>query len=557
MKTAMKKLLSLVLVAVLLVSAIPFQASAAEAMTVPVDVYINGEYLNEKSLMVNGTVALNEATAKTLINTWENDEIVRTFDCWKRGDGSTLDAGATLENNGWLFDELNAGYRLQLHLKEVKKDNTSKTIPVYIYVDDVQTDSSSLTLSAGATELTKALGEKKLGSGVTFVKWALSPDANDVTGSTYDNQSGIEALYLYGKTNGGNTGNGGNSGDNSNSGNGSNGSNSVVKVPVYVYINDKKVDTKKTLEVTENVKLTEKLAMSMLKTTDGRTFVKWENNSGKNVTDATLGYEWVKNQDGYYLNMYLTEKTTTTPTTPSNGTNYTVTFYDVNNTEITSVKVASGSKVHVSNFEDAAKYTNIGSGYTFAGWKVGKNGTTTYTNSQAAGLTISGNTSFYAVATKSSDTTNNKFPYKVYLHIYKDNKVDDPAKTVDITNGIALDGKVTLAEVKTVVKNYYTAKNSDGIGYDGMYLARGNWVGNFVNDTQKYTTIEDTNEMRKEAEVHINVMITNANAKSSSTADSSNPKTGDTITMTMTVMTISASALALVYFFNKKRAIVK
>lgn len=244
---------------------------------------------------------------------------------------------------------------------------------------------------------------------------------------------------------------------------------------------------------------------------------------------------------------------------PTTGTTYTVTFYDVNNAEITSVNVASGSKVHVSNFEDAAKYTNIGSGYTFAGWKVGKNGTTTYTNSQAAGLTISGNTGFYAVATKDSGTTNNKFPYKVYLHIFKDNKVDDPAKTIDITNGIALDGKVTLAEVKSVVKNYYTAKNSDGIGYDGMYMAKGNWVGNFVNDTKKYDTIEDTNEMRKEAEVHINVMITNANAKSSSSsnADTSNPKTGDTFTATMTIMTISASALVLVYFFNKKRALAK
>lgn len=159
----------------------------------------------------------------------------------------------------------------------------------------------------------------------------------------------------------------------------------------------------------------------------------------------------------------------------------------------------------------------------------------------------------------SGTTTNNKFPYKVYLHIFKDNKVDDPAKTIDITNGIALDGKVTLAEVKSVVKNYYTAKNSDGIGYDGMYMAKGNWVGNFVNDTKKYDTIEDTNEMRKEAEVHINVMITNANAKSSSSsnADTSNPKTGDTFTATMTIMTISASALVLVYFFNKKRALAK
>ena len=158
--------------------------------------------------------------------------------------------------------------------------------------------------------------------------------------------------------------------------------------------------------------------------------------------------------------------------------------------------------------------------------------------------------------TGSNTGTNNKFPYKVYLHIFKDNKVDDPAKTINITEGIALDGKVTLDEVKSVVKNYYTAKNSDGIKYDGMYLAEGNWVGNFVNDTKKYDTIEDTNEMRKTREVHINVMITNANAKSGTTekADSSNPKTGDMIFIPMALMLVSGTAIAGVYFFNKKRS---
>ena len=155
-----------------------------------------------------------------------------------------------------------------------------------------------------------------------------------------------------------------------------------------------------------------------------------------------------------------------------------------------------------------------------------------------------------------SNISNNKFPYKVYLHIFKDNKVDDPAKTINITEGIALDGKVTLDEVKTVVKNYYTAKTSDGIKYDGMYMAKGNWVGNFVNDTQKYDTISDTNELRKESEVHINVMITNANAKSTTNekADKTNPKTGDMIFIPVIFMVVSGAAIAGVYFYNKKRS---
>ena len=88
-----------------------------------------------------------------------------------------------------------------------------------------------------------------------------------------------------------------------------------------------------------------------------------------------------------------------------------------------------------------------------------------------------------------------------------------------------------------------------------MYLAKGNWVGNFVNDTQKYTTIEDTNEFRKESEVHINVMITNANAKSTTNekADKTNPKTGDMIFIPVIFMVVSGAAIAGVYFYNKKR----
>ena len=88
-----------------------------------------------------------------------------------------------------------------------------------------------------------------------------------------------------------------------------------------------------------------------------------------------------------------------------------------------------------------------------------------------------------------------------------------------------------------------------------MYLAEGNWVGNFVNDTKKYDTIEDTNEMRKTREVHINVMITNANAKNTDKADTTNPKTGDMIMIPVIFMLVSGAAIAGVYFYNKKRSV--
>lgn len=165
------------------------------------------------------------------------------------------------------------------------------------------------------------------------------------------------------------------------------------------------------------------------------------------------------------------------------------------------------------------------------------------------------NTTVFATATKvtgNSGTTTNKFPYDVYLNIYKDTLVGSADKSVKITNGIALDGLVTLAEVKNVVKNYYTAKDSDGISYDGLYLAQGNWVANYVADTQKYDSI-NAGEMQQTGTVYINVMIGNAKAKTSATADASNPKTGDTIFVPFMVMGVTATALAAAYVFGKKR----
>lgn len=156
----------------------------------------------------------------------------------------------------------------------------------------------------------------------------------------------------------------------------------------------------------------------------------------------------------------------------------------------------------------------------------------------------------------SSGTTNNKFPHNVYLNIYKDTKVGNPDKTVNITNGIALDGKVTMAEVKTVVANYYTAKDSMGITFDGLYLGEGASIVNYVNDVKDFDENSDVNAMRAERTVYINVFIGNANAKSTSNAvaDSSNPKTGDSIFMAVSVMGLSAAALATAFFFyNKKR----
>lgn len=148
-----------------------------------------------------------------------------------------------------------------------------------------------------------------------------------------------------------------------------------------------------------------------------------------------------------------------------------------------------------------------------------------------------------------------KFAYPVYLNIYTDTTVGTVKKTVNITEGIAADGIVTLKEVKSVVDYYYNAVDSDkGIQVDGLYPAKGNWVHDYAADT-KYERIEGLYEAAAESYVYINVMVTNAKLASSSTADSTNPKTGDAIFAPIAVMAVSASALALFFFYNKKRAI--
>ena len=70
MKNTMKKLLSLVLVAMLLVCAVPFQAAATEAdETLTVKTYVDGKYVTDKYVTVKPgqKLELTKELAETLI----------------------------------------------------------------------------------------------------------------------------------------------------------------------------------------------------------------------------------------------------------------------------------------------------------------------------------------------------------------------------------------------------------------------------------------------------------------------------------------------------------
>ena len=445
MKNTMKKLLSLVLVAMLLVCAVPFQAAAAEtdAKTVKVNVYVDDVPTADKTITVKPgeSITLNEELAKSLV---KSD---KAFVKWTGASGN--------EANGQVipYEKIPADYSVNLYVKKVVEDTrVDAKVPVKIYVDGSYARDGEITVPVdGSVTLTKELGLSLVNADKEFVKWTGSSD-NEAT----------DVAVKYG-----------------------------------------------------------------------------------NITD------------GYYVKLFVNTKKAEEPVKP-----ITVKIVDDKGNAIAKqfeVTPANGKSSVVGDILTQRWMGNWKDSYEFVTAKSDeKGGTLTLSTTINAGdsLTVTLKTKSSTGNTTNNTTTNNKFPYKVYLHIFKDNKVDDPAKTINITEGIALDGKVTLDEVKTVVKNYYTAKTSDGIKYDGMYMAKGNWVGNFVNDTQKYTTIEDTNEFRKESEVHINVMITNANAKSTTNekADKTNPKTGDMIFIPVIFMVVSGAAIAGVYFYNKKRS---
>ena len=524
MKNTMKKLLSLVLVAMLLVCAVPFQAAATEAdnKTVKVNVYVDDVLTTDKTLTVKPgeSVTLNEELAKSLVMS------DKAFVKWTGASGNEA-TGVTIQ-----YEKIPADYSVRLYVKKIVEDpRVDAKVPVKIYVDGSYARDGEITVPVdGAVTLTKELGLKLVKEDKEFVKWTDASD-NVATDNTIK-YAGITDGYS-----------------------------------LKLYVNTKKAE--------ETVKPITVKIVDANGNAIAKEFQVTPVNGKYSVIGDILTQRWMGNwKDSYEFvtaksdekgsNLSLTttinagDSLTVTlkaksGSTPEAGT-VRVTFYGTDGKAVSTYNVTSGSSIDSKKVSDAQSKADNKTGYTFKGWKIDNKGDL-YTSAQVAKLVIKGNVDFYAYLEKDTTTTNNKFPYKVYLHIFKDNKVDDPAKTINITEGIALDGKVTLDEVKTVVKNYYTAKTSDGIKYDGMYLAKGNWVGNFVNDTQKYTTIEDTNEFRKESEVHINVMITNANAKSTTNekADKTNPKTGDMIFIPVIFMVVSGAAIAGVYFYNKKR----
>ena len=144
----------------------------------------------------------------------------------------------------------------------------------------------------------------------------------------------------------------------------------------------------------------------------------------------------------------------------------------------------------------------------------------------------------------------------VLLNIFINGKLTTPARTVDISDYVIIsDGSLNIAEVETVIDDYYKPANSNkGFQTDGIYYYAGNSIVEYATNSSKQSTWNNVNELRAaNGTVSFNVYVPNVVAKSSGTADSSNPKTGDTIFVPVMVMGVTATALAAAYVFGKKR----
>ena len=146
--------------------------------------------------------------------------------------------------------------------------------------------------------------------------------------------------------------------------------------------------------------------------------------------------------------------------------------------------------------------------------------------------------------------TNNEIMLKVYLN----GNTKSVAKVVDMYE-YSRDGKISISEVKEAVSAYYTGKDADGLEFSGLFEAEG-WSEYVAN--RKHAKGEKRIVVNKDEDTTVYVMVYNAKVRTSSssgTADSSNPKTGDMIFTAVTVMGASAACLAALLYLNKKRAI--
>lgn len=532
MKNAMKKLLSLVLVAMLLVSVVPLGAMAVTTTTV--DVYIDGV----KQTGISGEKNLDDSMSlSALVQSLVPGYADYTIITYKSG------VGVTNPNTETVQDATSIRFDLTTQNAEVKVkfEGESTEYKAYYPVTGTVTLNTTLLSAAGAV----------VPSNKKVIGWNYNGTPKS-TGDEIDVDHGMATIVCR-------------LGDISTNENENGGSTTTSHKVQFFDVNDNvvwyiDVANNSNVDTADNTTTTQvTYAEQNVGTKAGYTFAGWQiNKTGTVYSTQSASLVTITGATNFY-------PVFTQNSAPST-TKYTVRFFDVNNANHWTIEVDAGSTIDIADNNATTKIgwaeSNVGvkSGHTFTGWRKNGEGETLST-ATVAQLAINSNTSFYPVFTKDSSSSSNsgstKFVNDIYLNIYLNGKVDSPAKSVKL-NGYTIisDDVINLTEVLTVVDDYYTAVDANkGLILDGLYLTKGNFVSNYATDSGKSSSIGDLTAKRYESTVGINVMVTNAKAKTSSTADSSNPKTGDAIFAPVAVLTLSTAALAAVYFISKKRVV--
>lgn len=208
------------------------------------------------------------------------------------------------------------------------------------------------------------------------------------------------------------------------------------------------------------------------------------------------------------------------------------------------VQVAYGEEIYAK----VMRYQPEREGYVFVGWKL--NGKIIDSDDI---YELQGDATAYATWKLESDTedepmggTTHEKTGKVYLEIYVNGNTSEMKNRIDITS-LAADDKVTRTEVENVVKKYVTPKAGYTLSYEGLFDEDGWWW---------YTRDPETNGksqivVNRDGDDYIYVMVKNVKIVAS---DPTNPKTGDyVLSAAMTMMMVSGLAAAAVYVIGKKR----
>ena len=492
MKTVSKKLLSLLLVAMLLVSAVPFQAFAAEAIVRQITVWI---------IEQPDTVPANESACFTVPANATDAEIFAQYQA-NGGKGTFVSvttedgekvltvAPASSGNEGGTTGGTSGGETSKVNMTLTvydKNDNKveSKTAQVdaadvLAWQDDVMDNISDILAAFGSSVAAAdvASGYANANQVVLMLKSAANPGAGD----------NVVADVILKTDYCGN-------------------------IPAKV--GQKYLDVLPTPEKA------------------GQEFAYWYSENLEGIVkagdiieaDDVLTAYW-QSPTKYYLTL-----------DPNRGI-----AEDVNY----GVQVSYGEAIYAK----VMKYIPEREGYTFVGWKL--NGKIIKADTV---YELQGDATAYAEWKLESDTEDEPMggnthekTGKVYLEIYVNGDTGNLKKRVDITS-YANDDKITRAEAQAVVKKYVTAKAGYTLSYDGLFDENGWWwyTRDPETDGKEYIIVN------RDGDDYVYVMVNNVKVVA---ADPTNPKTGDMVLpAAMTMMMVSGLAAAAVYVIGKKRRV--